>query len=129
MSNVLEATHLITPLLDRKYKLTLVGETKIDGRPATGVRVSRQGFRDLTLYFDRQTHLLVKMERRGLDPLTHMQCQEARLYKDYQKREGRMVPGSVSLLRDGGPTLEFHILDYTILNDVPAEEFARPQRQ
>lgn len=79
MPNVVESTHLITPLLDKKYKLTLIGEANVDGRPATGIRVSRQGFRHLKLYFDKQTHLLVKMERKGLDPLVAMQCQETPL--------------------------------------------------
>jgi hypothetical protein len=128
MSNVVEATHLITPLLDKKYKLALIDEAKVDGKPATGIRVSREGFRDLKLHFDKQTHLLVKMERQGLDPLVGMQCQETRLYKSCQKMNGRMVPGSVALLRDGKLVLEMQILDYTVLNEIDPREFARPKQ-
>src|ERR1043166_2965194 len=66
MPNVFEATHLLTPLLDKKkYTLKETGMKLVDGRRAFEVRVSREGYRNMKLYFDYKTKLLVKMERKG----------------------------------------------------------------
>lgn len=129
MSNVVEGAHFLTPLLDKqKYKLTAIRGALVDGRRATGIRVSRQGYRDMKLYFDYKTSLLVKLERKGLDPRVGMECKETHLYRAYQKMNGRMVPGSVALLRNGELAYEMQILDYTELNDIDPGEFARPKQ-
>src|SRR5262249_3120025 len=52
----------LTPLKDKAFKLSPAGEVKVDGRPAQGVRVSRKGHRDVSLFFDSKTGLLVKTE-------------------------------------------------------------------
>lgn len=41
---------------------------------------------------------------------------------------GRMVPGSVTLLRDGKQVSEFQLMDYTVLNEIEPSEFARPKQ-
>ena len=128
LANVIEATHLITPLLDKKYKLALLDEANVDGRLATGIRAFREGFADLDLYFDKETYMLLKMERQGLDPVVAAQCQETRIYKGHRKINGRMVPASMELLRDGRQIFNFQIVDYTFLNDVDPREFDRPKQ-
>src|SRR5262245_2214954 len=50
----------LLPLKGKEFKLSPLGEVKVGDRPAVGVRVSRQGRRDVSLYFDQKSHLLVK---------------------------------------------------------------------
>ncbi len=55
----------LLPLLrEPGFKLSLLPETKVSDRPAVGVRVQSKGHRDVDLYFDKQTGLLVKSESR-----------------------------------------------------------------
>jgi hypothetical protein len=128
MANVVEATYFLTPLLDKqKYKLKETGMALVDGRRAFEIRVSRQGFKNMKLYFDFKTNLLVKMERKGRDPQTGVECTETHLYRSYQKMNGRMVPGAIAMLRNGELAYEMQILDFAELNEIDASEFARPK--
>ena len=48
----------LLPLRDARYRLTLIPETKVNGRPAVGLRVAESGWRpDTQLYFDKETGL------------------------------------------------------------------------
>src|SRR4051794_12104141 len=53
----------LLPLKDKAFTLTPLPEAKVDDRPAAGVQVSHKGHRDVKLYFDKQTGLLVKSEQ------------------------------------------------------------------
>jgi hypothetical protein len=57
----------LLPLLGPEYKLAGRGEVKVQDRPAYGVIVSRADRRDVQLFFDKETHLLVKTEQRVKD--------------------------------------------------------------
>jgi hypothetical protein len=52
----------LLPLKDRAFRLASLGDAKVEGRDATGVRVSRQSHRDVSLYFDKANGLLLKTE-------------------------------------------------------------------
>lgn len=128
MSNMIEATYFLTPLLDKqKYKLSAVGLGVVEGRQVYEIVVSRQGFQDMKLFFDSKTNLLAKMERKGYDPVARAQCQETRFYRLYQKMNGRLVPSLISWMRDGQVVLEMNILEFAVANDVGPEEFVRPK--
>ena len=59
---------LVTPLLeDKTFELSPMGETKIEDRPARGVRVVMKGQPDVSLFFAKDSGLLVKVDRRGQD--------------------------------------------------------------
>ncbi len=126
-ANVVEATFFLTPLLDKqKYKLKAIGMALVEGRRTAEILVSIEGFRDMKLYFDYRTNLLVKMESKVRDSKTGMECDESRMYRSYEKINGRMVPMTVSILRNGELAVEIQTVDYTELNDVDPKEFARP---
>ena len=55
----------LQPLRDPTFHLAPLPEIKVDGRPATGVRVSRAGHGDAALFFDKQSSRLVKIERQA----------------------------------------------------------------
>ena len=49
----------VLPLTDKTYPLTGAGEAKVNDRPAVGVKVTARGHRDVTLYFDKESGLLL----------------------------------------------------------------------
>ncbi len=57
---------MLTPLIqDKNFTLTSLGESNVKGKPALGINVAYPGKKDVQLYFDKDTFLLVKMTRRG----------------------------------------------------------------
>jgi hypothetical protein len=44
----------LVPLRNEGFRLSLLGEAKVAGRPTDGVQVSRQGHFDVKIYFDRR---------------------------------------------------------------------------
>lgn len=128
LANVTEATHFLTPLLDKqKYKLKATKMALVDGRRTSEIRVSREGFEDMKLYFDYKTNLLIKSQRKTLDPRFGLDCKEARYFRSYQKMNGRLVPGTVVIHRNGELAYELQTLEYTELENVDAKEFAAPK--
>src|SRR5262249_40604225 len=57
----------LTPLSDKTFSFAPLGEVKVDDKAAIGVRVSREGKRDVNLYFDKVSGLLVKSEHQVKD--------------------------------------------------------------
>lgn len=118
---------LLTPLLDKKYELSLLGEAKVEGKTAVGVRVVGKGFKDISFYFDKTTFLLTKVERQALDPATNMEVPEERIIKSYQDKDGRKIAKEFVILRDGKKFLEAELTDYAFLEQVDPGLFARPK--
>jgi hypothetical protein len=61
-------THLLPLVQDRGFRLTTLGEWKVGGRPALGVLVSYVGRPDVSLYFDKESALLLKASWRFVTP-------------------------------------------------------------
>jgi hypothetical protein len=119
----------LVPLLkDKAYKLHALGEAKVGGRPAMGVRVESKGHKDVNLYFDKGTGLLVKAERRALDE-NEKEVTEETFYRDYKDVSGVKVPMKVLVHHDGKKYLEMAISEYRFLDKMDASEFARPGSQ
>jgi hypothetical protein len=60
-------TGLVALLRDNQFVLTAFAGGQVDGKPVDGVRVSAKGKKDVDLYFDRATGLLVKFSHRFKD--------------------------------------------------------------
>lgn len=127
ISGMVEASQL-TPLLDKKYKLSIVGEAKVEGQPAIGIRVSGKGFKDFNMYIDKKTNLLTKVERQAVDPMTEMEIQEERIFKAYMDKDGRKVPRTVIVMRDGNKFAEVEVTEYAIVDQIDPGEFAKPKK-
>jgi hypothetical protein len=50
----------LVALRDKAYKLSPLGEAKVEGKDAVGLRVEHKDHRDVSLYFDKKTGLLLK---------------------------------------------------------------------
>jgi hypothetical protein len=117
----------LTPLLDNKFDLAIIGEVTVEEKPAVGIRVSTKGSKDFSLFFDKKTNLLIKAERQALDAMTGKDVQEERIIRSYQDKDGRKIPHNIVVLRDGKKFLEAEVTEHTPLATVDPSEFAMPK--
>jgi hypothetical protein len=120
-----QALRLVPLLADPTFQLTPLGETNINGRPALGVRVMGHGQRDVRLFFDRSSGLLVKTEQL-LDGVGGKDVRNEAFYSHYRELGGYLRPGKITALRDGVKVMEAELLDAQPLEYVAPIEFVRP---
>ncbi|MCI0380477.1 MAG: hypothetical protein L0215_23065 [Gemmataceae bacterium] len=111
---------------DKKYKVALIGEAKVKDAPAVGVRVSHEGHKDVSLYFDKKSNMLVKMDFRALDAQSGQEVAEERFFSDYKDVKGPKMPGRIVVNRDGQPYLDFQITEARIVERFDESMFAKP---
>ena len=126
-----EERHLVnvvrlTTLKDAAFDLSSLGEVKVNGRPAVAVKVTSRGHRDVRLYFDKNTGLLVKTERRGVEPASGKEFTEEKLLSDYRDVDGLKSPRRVVINRDGTTFMEVEVTGVKYLEKLDDSVFARP---
>ncbi|HYT89885.1 MAG TPA: hypothetical protein VEL76_14360 [Gemmataceae bacterium] len=75
---------LVTLLKDKGYTLSPLGESQIKGTTVLGVRVQSEGKPDVSLYFDKETSLLVKSANRTTEPNSDREVLQEVYYHDYR---------------------------------------------
>jgi hypothetical protein len=99
---------------------------QIAERPALGVRLSVKGHRDVDLYFDKETALLVKAEHAVLDSPTGKMVKEERFYSKWKEVKGLKLPTHVAILRDAKKFLEAEATDVEVLERIDDKLFTTP---
>src|SRR5262249_34418538 len=115
----------LTPLKDPGFMLAPAGEIQVEGRPALGVRVSHAGHRDVTLYFDKETHLLAQAEHQVKDEGGPEEMQET-VYADYKEIEGMKHAMKLTIKRAGKLYVESEIQEYRFHDRLDDSTFAMP---
>jgi hypothetical protein len=116
----------LVPLLrDKMYTLSPAGETTVDGKKAVGVKVSAKGLRDSTLYFDKDSGLLVKSVRRMLN-LLQKEVEGETIYSDFKDIGGVKVATKMIVHQDGKKFMEAQITEVKVLDKVEPSDFAKP---
>lgn len=113
----------LVPLRGTGYELSSLGEAKVNDKPAVGIRVSRKGARDVSLFFDKGTGLLTKVERRTVDPMSGQEFTEERVILEYRKVDGLPMASRVVLNRDGKPYAELDVMEAHRLKSIDDGEF------
>lgn len=124
----LHAEHCLPQLVSLKgseYTLTLLGEAEVGGRPAVGMRVSRKSYGDVSLIFDKQRWLLLKMARQVKVAQAGLFTAET-LYDDYRAVNGIQVAHRRTVRRDGRPVTVYHLTEVKFHERLDARLFARP---
>src|SRR5262249_34844046 len=105
--HMLSVGRLVSLTKDKKLELSLFGEAKVEDKPAIGVRVTSKGKKDITLFFDKKTNLLAKIEHRTIDATSGKEINEERVILEYKKnKDGVPLPKKVAVKRDGKAFLE-----------------------
>ncbi len=111
---------------EKGFELNIIGEDKVEDKPVIGVRVSSKGHKDISLYFDKKTNLLAKIEHRTVDPTSGNEVNEERIILKYTKnKDGIPIPKNVLVKRDGKKFLEAEVLEVTFLEKLDDSEFKK----
>jgi hypothetical protein len=116
----------LTPLLaaDKGYRLILLEEIKVLDRPALGVKITCPGQREVRLWFDRATGLLVKRDSRPHAGSADSVQEE--IFSDFKDVQGLKRPARVQILLNGVPHVEATIRSTQFLDRVDDKEFSKP---
>ncbi len=109
---------------DTSFALAPLPETKVDGKPALGVSVSRKGMNDIQLYFDKETHLLIRMTRRASEAGTAVAKEET--YAEYKEFDGVKLPTRIVQSVEGKKVLAISEATYKFPGKVEDAVFGRP---
>jgi hypothetical protein len=112
---------------DKTVKFSLIGEAKVKGNDAIGVTVSREGKKDISVYFDKKTGLMAKLEMRKRDLMSGQEVQEERFILEYQDVNGNKSAKKIEVLRDGKALLEAEVVEVQTVEKLDESEFAQPK--
>jgi hypothetical protein len=116
----------LLPLKDKAFALKMLDEAQIDKKPAAGVQVTRQGYPEVKLYFDKKSGLLVKNEFRTFSPEEKKMVNQEVFHQDYKDFDGVKAPTHVIIKRDGKLFVDAHGSDYKFHDKLDAKVFAMP---
>ena len=117
----------LLPLKDKDFKLSYFGIEKIDGKEAEGVSVAREGRSTVTLFFDKQSHLLVKSTATAKSTEQgNKEVSEEIWYKDFKAIEGIQSPTKMLIHRDGKKFVESEVFDEVRHEKLDDSLFAKP---
>ncbi len=131
LAEMKEAAHLacvsgLTGVKGPENQLTPLPAIAVAGRTALGVKLSCRGYRDVALYFDRETGLLVKVEHAVLNPTTRQPMKEERFFSAWHEVSGLKTPTHVEVLRDGKKYMESDVIEMSAMERLDERLFARP---
>jgi hypothetical protein len=116
----------LTPLKNPAFHLQLTKEVKVNGKSAVGVLVVHRGFRDIVLYFDKESGLLVRYDRQIRDLTNGRDLKEEVTVKDYQQVNGIKYYTKSITRRSSKVFLELERSDLQPKNKLDDALFARP---
>jgi hypothetical protein len=119
------AARLLPLLSDASYRLTALKEEKINDRPALGINVSAKGHRDLRLFFDRETGLLVKTEHIRDDGSGKEVLQEE-FYGNFRDFGGFRRWTRLVVFREAKKLMEAELVDVKYYEKIDDSEFTKP---
>lgn len=117
----------LLPLKDKAFKLSYSGEDKVYDRPAVAVKVTREGFPDVKMVFDKATGLPMKAEYRTKSPEQNFkEIVNETYFKNYKRLEGIRTPTTIIIKQDGKPFVEADITDLKAVGKLEDSVFAKP---
>lgn len=110
----------------KDHTISLVGDAKVKDQDAVAVRVACKGKRDISLFFDKKTHLLIKAEYRALSPITKQEVNQEEFYSDYKEIDGIQTAMKAVIHHDEKRFMEFEFTEVRYLERLDAAVFAKP---
>jgi hypothetical protein len=121
-------SNLLTLKKNKGFQLSSLGEAKVNDVPCVGVQVKKDGQRDVNLYFDKKSFLLLKSEYRALDPFTKQEVNQEKFFSDYKELvPGVKAAGKHLILNDGKRFMEVEVTDITSVDRHDDSIFAKPK--
>jgi hypothetical protein len=102
----------LVPLKKDGVMLKSLPQMKVHDQPAVGVVVSAKDRSTVKLYFDKASHLLVKIEREAKQASSTVNKEY--LYEDYKKTDGVQLPAKITELVGGAKFSELTAVSYQL---------------
>jgi outer membrane lipoprotein-sorting protein len=112
--------------LKAPYELGALGEVKIKDKAAIGIRVSKKGQRDVSYFFDKKTHLLVKTEMRVHDEESGQEVNQEKYIIGYRDTDGLKTGARVIIHKDGTAFMDIEITESKVYEKLEESNFAMP---
>jgi outer membrane lipoprotein-sorting protein len=112
--------------LKAPYELNAIGEVKVKGKDAIGIRVSKKGQPDISLFFDKKTYLTLKTEMRAYDAEAKQEVTQEKFVIGYRDKDGMKVPLRMEIHKDGKAFMDIEITDSQGFEKLDDAVFAKP---
>lgn len=117
----------LVPLLkDEAFVLSSLKESRVNGRPAVGVKVQAKGYDDIALFFDRETHLLVRF-RATMFSAMHGPVVRETTFDRFKDFSGLRYPAHSVLIVGDKKLYEFELKSLEFLERIDESEFEEPK--
>ena len=116
----------LAPLKGKDFKLGPLDEAKVDGKAAVGFSITRKGHENINLYFDKETGLLVKSERKVKDGGTKKLVNEETLFSNFKEVDGVKIPLKFSVKWNGQPQAAAEMSEAKLVEKLDDKLFAKP---
>jgi hypothetical protein len=117
----------LPPLTGKEIRLGWLGESKVGKQAALGLSVRKAGRREVKLYFDRETGLLLETETKSRDLFDlDQEFLVETFLGDYRKIDGVPAPHKITMRRDGKPYMEMECQDVKRVAALEEAVFAKP---
>ncbi len=116
---------LLVPLKGKDFKVDSAAEEKVGDKPAAVVKATGPDGKDFTLFFDKESGLLVKMVAKVFGMQGDEFTQET-TFANYRDFGGTKQATKRSSKRDGEKFLDAEVSDFKILDKVDAKAFSQP---
>jgi uncharacterized protein (TIGR03000 family) len=128
----LRAPQMLPALLDKEFRLAYLGEAKVKGHSAVGIRIRRKDRPDVSLFFDQKTGLPLKAELRIPNPGGKQDTGEIFFthFKDFHGLKHFTKAIGAGKLTGEPPTINaiFEISDIRPRKHLDASLFERPEK-
>jgi hypothetical protein len=114
----------LTPLRKEEFTLTPLADARVDRQDAAVIKVTRRGYPDVRLFFDKKSGLLLKSARRATE--SGFTFTKEHIYSDYKDHEGAKLPGKEVVTSNGSKLAEVSFSDYTLLRRIDDKTFEKP---
>ena len=121
-----EGASSMVEFLKAPYELNSLGEVKVKGKDAIGIRISKKGQKDFSMYFDKQTYLVVKTEMCMLDGMTLQEITQEKFIVSYQDKDGMKIAKRVEVVKDGKAFMDIELSEVQMLEKIDDAVFAKP---
>jgi len=114
-------------LSEPAFILASLGESKVGDKAAVGVKVSHKDHKDVSLFFDKESGLLLKSARKARDTMAMADVDQETFYSDYQDFDGIQRAKKRTIKRGGNPYNDMQITEYKPVDKLDEHTFDKPK--
>ncbi len=116
----------LVPLKGKGFKVEAAGTEKVDGKPATVLKVTGPDGKDFKLFFDQESGLPVKQVAKVIGFMGDEYTQET-TFGAYKEFNGIKKATKIQSTRDGEKFIEQEIRDFKVVEKVDPKTFTEPK--